>query len=135
MDGRPNLRLCNVILDVQITPFGPKSLYAFEFTLSTPLIYLSGLRNGFYTKALEFWWILELDSPNAWGIFCNFFLQQIFIKIPFLACKSLKKSGFHSKTLEHNKLATFAQLLHVRTRVKIQLLFKLYFGKLNIILS
>ena len=27
MDGRPNLRLCNVILDVQITPFGPKSLY------------------------------------------------------------------------------------------------------------
>ena len=27
MDGRPNLRLCNVILDVQITSFGPKSLY------------------------------------------------------------------------------------------------------------
>ena len=30
MDGRPNLRLCNVILDVQITPFGPKSLYGFR---------------------------------------------------------------------------------------------------------
>ena len=28
MDGRPNLHLYNVILDVQITWFGPKSLYA-----------------------------------------------------------------------------------------------------------
>ena len=27
MDGRPNLRLYNVILDVQVTRFGPKSLY------------------------------------------------------------------------------------------------------------
>ena len=30
MDGSPNLRLCNLILDVQITPFGPKSLYALK---------------------------------------------------------------------------------------------------------
>ena len=34
MDGRPNLRLFNVILDVQITPFGPKSLYGSLCTLS-----------------------------------------------------------------------------------------------------
>ena len=27
MNGRPNLRLYNLILDVQVTRFGPKSLY------------------------------------------------------------------------------------------------------------
>ena len=27
MDGRPNLRLCNVILDIQIMWFGPKTLH------------------------------------------------------------------------------------------------------------
>ena len=32
MDGRQNLRLYNVILDVQITSFGPKSLYEIFFS-------------------------------------------------------------------------------------------------------
>ena len=34
MDGRPNLRLYNVILDVQIMQFGPKSLYGNTFKMS-----------------------------------------------------------------------------------------------------
>ena len=41
MDGRPNLRLCNVILDVQITPFGPKSLYVLSGMTRDPPVGLA----------------------------------------------------------------------------------------------
>ena len=47
MDGRSNLRLCNVILDVQIMLFGPKSLYdgVAPLVIDPPCAYFTTMQN------------------------------------------------------------------------------------------
>ena len=66
MDGCPNLRLYNVILDVQITQFGPKSLHGRKGERIKIIIIIDG------------WWLKG-----------KFVVKDAFEALPsFLSCKT-----------------------------------------------